>query len=289
MPKRPRTHEIEDKSRRRLHDIFGDRGWVVWDLYPDYGEDLLVRIFVGNVATHYSFFVQAKGTDNINNYLDADKRNLSYPINIEHAKHWKEFWEPVFLTVWDSQSDITYWTIIQDFMQDKEVLKTGKKTMYVRIPLSQTLDDYGLQEVLKRTKQRHKRFEVLSSGVSNLIKLVELNSDLKVEYNFDEELLTVDSGDGFVDFAVFGEFAELLENLSRFAEKDPEVFFYQALMNGLYFRDKNMNFDIGKNGRVTIRYFDPSLFHTESKIVDQYDSLEDFKTYGSSKYFTQKE
>ncbi len=174
-------------------------------------------------------------------------------------------------------------------MQDKEVLKTGKKTMYVRIPLSQTLDDYGLQEVLKRTKQRHKRFEVLSSGVSNLIKLVELNSDLKVEYNFDEELLTVDSGDGFVDFAVFGEFAELLENLSRFAEKDPEVFFYQALMNGLYFRDKNMNFDIGKNGRVTIRYFDPSLFHTESKIVDQYDSLEDFKTYGSSKYFTQKE
>jgi len=266
--------------------MFGDLGWVVWDLYPDYGEDLLVRIFIDNVATHYSFFVQAKGTDNINNYLDADKRFLSYPINIEHAKHWKDFWEPVFLTVWDSQSDITYWTIIQDFMQDEGVLKTNKKTMYIKIPLYQTLNDYGLKEVLKKTKQRHKRFEILSSGVSNLIELVELNSDLKIEYDFDEELLTVHRGDGFVDFAVFGEFAELLEKLSKSVEKDPEDFFYEALMNGAYFRDKSMHFDINKeSGKITISYFDPSLFYTEGKIIDQYDSLEDFKTYGRSKYF----
>ncbi len=65
MPKRPRSHEIEEFSRGRLRDLFGRLGWVVWDLHPDYGEDLLVRIFTNGAATHYSFFVQAKATDHI--------------------------------------------------------------------------------------------------------------------------------------------------------------------------------------------------------------------------------
>jgi hypothetical protein len=166
MPKRPRTHEIEEKSRRRLRDRFGDLGWVVWDLYPDYG------------------------------------------------------------------------------------------------------------------------------GVSSLIKLVELNSNLRIKYNLDEELLTVEKGNGFVDMAIFGELAELVENASKSVEKGPEDFFYQVLMNATYFWDKHMHFDIGKDGRITIttRYFDneydslPS-FSTERKIVDEYDSLQDFKTHGVSKYF----
>lgn len=84
MPKRPRSHEIEDITRRRLRDIFGTCGWVVWDLYPDYGEDFLVRIFTDAIATHFSFFVQAKGTDTINNstlaILSGVTSNLNEPV-----------------------------------------------------------------------------------------------------------------------------------------------------------------------------------------------------------------
>jgi Domain of unknown function (DUF4365) len=69
MPKRTRAHEIEELSRGRLRDFFGQLGWVVWDLHPDYGGDLLVRLFAEGNATHYSFFIQAKATDHIDSYI----------------------------------------------------------------------------------------------------------------------------------------------------------------------------------------------------------------------------
>jgi hypothetical protein len=59
MPNRPRSHQLEDLSRVQLRQIFSQYGWVVWDLHPDYGEDLLVRIFSKNMATQYSFFVHS--------------------------------------------------------------------------------------------------------------------------------------------------------------------------------------------------------------------------------------
>jgi hypothetical protein len=79
MPKRPRSHEIEEFSRGRLRDLFGRLGWVVWDLHPDYGEALLVRIFTNGAATPYSFFVQAKATDHINRYMDKEGTCLNFP------------------------------------------------------------------------------------------------------------------------------------------------------------------------------------------------------------------
>lgn len=72
MPKRPRSHELEKISRNQLHELFTKAGWVVWDLQPDYGEDLFVRIFTDNRASHYSFFVQAKATDHIERYIRKD-------------------------------------------------------------------------------------------------------------------------------------------------------------------------------------------------------------------------
>src|SRR5438876_3973748 len=134
MPKRPRAHEIEDISRRRLRDIFGRFGWLVWDLYPDYGEDFLVRIFTDNIATHYSFYVQAKGTDNIDKYLREGGKYICFPIDVDHIEHWNKFWEPVILTIWDSKADITYWEIIQDYLQKKNVTPSSRKTVTVNVP-----------------------------------------------------------------------------------------------------------------------------------------------------------
>ena len=72
MLQRPRSHRIEDLSRNRLRDAFNSVGWVVEDLRKDYGEDLLVRIFEQGVATPVAFFVQAKATDRIEDYTNAD-------------------------------------------------------------------------------------------------------------------------------------------------------------------------------------------------------------------------
>jgi hypothetical protein len=117
MPKRPRSHELEDLSRNRLHNIFVSNGCVVEDLHKDYGEDLLVRIFEQGKATPFAFFVQAKATDHIDQYMHKNRRKLSFPIDLEHINHWNQFWEPVILTVWDANSDITYWESVQTFFE----------------------------------------------------------------------------------------------------------------------------------------------------------------------------
>jgi len=81
MPRRVRSHELEALSRSYLHKLFEEHHCVVWDLHPDYGEDLFVRIFFDDLATPYSFFIQAKATDHIGRYVYKDGKHLSYPIN----------------------------------------------------------------------------------------------------------------------------------------------------------------------------------------------------------------
>ena len=75
MPRRPRSHHLEDLSRNRVHDAFTAVGWTVEDLRKDYGEDLFVRIFQDGRATLLCFFVQAKATDNLERHLTKGKRS----------------------------------------------------------------------------------------------------------------------------------------------------------------------------------------------------------------------
>jgi hypothetical protein len=151
MPKRPRSHLIEDQSRQRLRDLFGQLGWVMRDLYPDYGEDFLVRVFNNGIATHYSFFIQAKGTDHIEKCIRKNKEYLTYPVDIEHLEHWENFWEPVVLTVWDSKSDTTYWEIIQDCFQSKTPGYVGN--LSVR-SISSRAATYASGDLRKREQSR---------------------------------------------------------------------------------------------------------------------------------------
>jgi hypothetical protein len=118
MPRRPRSHHLEDLSRKRLHDAFGAVGWTVEDLRKDYGEDLFVRIFQDGRATPLCFFVQAKATDNLERHLAKGER-LTFPVERRHVDHWQQFWEPVILSLWDSKDDRTYWTCVQTYMSTR--------------------------------------------------------------------------------------------------------------------------------------------------------------------------
>ena len=119
MPSRPRSHSLEDVSIAHLTSCFAGVGWTTERLSSDYGEDLLVRVFERTRATEYSFFVQAKATDNLSQFLIHDGEVISFPIDGDHAKYWLHFWEPVILTVYDAASHVTYWTCIQDYLKKR--------------------------------------------------------------------------------------------------------------------------------------------------------------------------
>src|SRR2546421_3166328 len=172
-PKRPRSHELEETSRNRLHEIFTQAGWVVWDLQPDYGEDLLVRIFDNNTATHYSFFVQAKATDHIERYMDESKKLITFPIDTDHIEYWRQFWEPVILTVWDAKSNITYWESIQKYLEELDESKSERKNVRVAIPTKNILDTDGVIHIARYTKSRYIENQQALEGAETLKELLK--------------------------------------------------------------------------------------------------------------------
>ena len=140
MPKKPRSHQLESEARIRLKEIFGCvHGWSVEDLHQDYGEDILVRIFRHQRATPFSFYIQSKATDSLFRFRTRSSK-FSVPLSKAHVRHWAKFWEPVFLTFYDSKSGKTYWECIQVFVDSEKGRKrlngTGKY-MCVDVPQGQ--------------------------------------------------------------------------------------------------------------------------------------------------------
>lgn len=276
MPQRPRSHEIEDISRQRLRSIFSKLGWVVWDLYPDYGEDLLVRVFIEAKATHYSFFVQAKGTDKIEKYIQKEGTYISYPIDIEHIEHWKNFSEPVIITVWDAKSDTTYWEIIQDYLGSKN-LNTSKKrkSMSIHIPIINVLDEKGLNTIFIKTKERYKRFERINSSISILIKFLEEHFNTEVHYDEDTEVVIIDDKKGPADFFFFGETAQRMNEFVTEFNMTYEQFFEEAILGHITRED--IDIECSENGNILV-------FSEEDELLEVYKNKEEFMTKGLDKY-----
>lgn len=218
MPTRPRSHQLEDLSRNRLREIFTQHGWTVEDLQKDYGEDLLIRIFDEGKATPLSFFVQAKSTDHIERYRDADGKHIRYPVSLEHAKHWGRFWEPVILTVWDAQADVTYWQCVQTALEKKDHSKSItsllNKNVKIHLPTDNTLDDIGVRRIRAKTKHRFSRFEAEQEGAKHLIQVLEEELKVKISYDAQEGILTLERA-GSLKFVPFGKTAARLEKMSR--------------------------------------------------------------------------
>lgn len=187
MPKRLRTHELEDRSRARLHTIFENCGWVVEDIDKDYGEDLLVRIFRDGVATPLKFFVQAKASDNLAHH--TSKRNDTFHLNVssDHVRQWNKFLEPVILTLWDSRSGDTYWVCVQDIVGGSRALRPTdeKKSVRVRIPCGNVLDNSGIEQIRILTSERHRRLIAERIGAEVLMDYLDRKYGIKVEYSPD--------------------------------------------------------------------------------------------------------
>ncbi len=215
MPRRTRSHEIEAFSRNLLHNLFERRGWVVWNLYPDYGEDLFVRIFIDGLATQFSFFVQAKATESIGRYIRKDNTHLRFPIKTDHLEYWSRFWEPVILTVWDEKSNTTYWTIIQDCPQAQNLVKSLKKNIYIDIPLTNILDEEALNNILAETRHRFRRFEIVSQGAEILRDLLKKNLGVEVEYTPGDDIIMIPNEGVGGTIITFGETLEVMVEIAK--------------------------------------------------------------------------
>jgi Domain of unknown function (DUF4365) len=213
MPTRPRTHQLADQAINRLHAQFEHHGWTVEDLSKDYGEDLFVRIFENELATPYAFFVQAKATDKIARYLRLDADAFLFPIETGHLRHWVRFSEPVFLTLYDSSSDRTFWVCVQSATKRIGVLEKTykKKTVSIAVPCRNLLDSDGLLRMRGITKLRFERSDRERQGARLLIDLLEKRFDFKVDdYDPDNEFVQIETDSG-VEYFFLGAAAKRME------------------------------------------------------------------------------
>jgi hypothetical protein len=215
MPRRPRFHVLEDISRNKLHEAFGSVGWTVEDLRQDYGEDLFVRIFVDEVATPLSFFVQAKGTDNIVRHTDSHTGKIEFPVKRRHVEHWNQFWEPVILSLWDSKSNSTSWNCVQTYLSTKEgEAALAAPSDSIKIPLDKRLDSVGLVRIHAIAKSRFEHAENEKTGTPELIRF--LQEQLKIEIDYDPHGILFITRPGELTTACF--FGKMAEGLSKFAK-----------------------------------------------------------------------
>ncbi len=210
MPRRPRSHELKALSLNRLYAAFTNEGWTIEDLRHDYGEDLLISIFENDVATSFSFFIQAKATDNINKYKHHGGKSIRFPIDTDHISYWNKFWEPVILTLWDAKSDITYWESIQKFIDEHAGINFNKGRVYIDVPIDNILNEEGIRRILVRTKSRFARFEREREGAQVLIDLIEDELKVNIEYEPRYGILIIKNPEGGAHIRAFGRFAEEL-------------------------------------------------------------------------------
>jgi hypothetical protein len=234
MPKRPRSHQLEDISRNRLHRFFEGNGWTVEDLSKDYGEDLLVRIFDNGVSTPLSFFIQAKATDNLSRFLGARTSSLKCPVSTEHLKHWSRFQEPVILTLWDAKSDETFWTCIQETkVVTSRSSRPNRLMSHVPIPRGNRLDEKSLKTLRLLTLGRYKRLLREAQGAKTLIELLSREFNIEVEYSAKDGIVSVQVPGEDLRMAFFGPTGARMQKLCAHLKASPEQILHKALESSL--------------------------------------------------------
>ncbi|HWU16494.1 MAG TPA: DUF4365 domain-containing protein [Devosia sp.] len=102
MPQRPRSHQLEDISRRRFRDLL-PAAWVCRDKDQDYGVDLEVEVFdPDGSATGHTFNVQLKATDSL-----ANERSVQ--IETDRIRYLSSLDAPAIFARYCSVTDSTRW------------------------------------------------------------------------------------------------------------------------------------------------------------------------------------
>lgn len=271
MPRRPRSHQLEAEARRQLKEIFdGGEGWSINDLHEDYGEDLLVRIFQQQKATPLSFYVQSKATDSIARFRKKTLR-FSVPLSKTHLQHWAGFWEPVFLTLYDSRSRKTYWECGQTFLETQfgsARFRKKHKTLTVDVPEANILDRHGVKRILNITKVRFQRHHDEKIGTEALLSLLEERAGLRtVGYDPRAGILLMEDHKKQKEHVFFGKAGELVGLLTQDHQDQNEI--YNAIiMAGLNHMQKTIKID-SKTGTVTI-------LDDNGLVREQHATLEDW-------------
>ncbi|MBZ0315253.1 MAG: tetratricopeptide repeat protein [Anaerolineae bacterium] len=125
--KQSKTHQrvIQTKSEDQFTEFIHELGWEIDAPKNDYGEDFWIRVFDEGISTGDAFYVQLKGTDNIEQYLLKTEVTYSYSVDVEKLSQWSRSIIPVLIVLWDVEKRAGNWEYVQAFVAQR--LKNNPK------------------------------------------------------------------------------------------------------------------------------------------------------------------
>jgi hypothetical protein len=114
---RPREHIIADLSVNHFERHALLCGYAVERVFHDYGFDLVVWTYnrAGEIEPD-QLLVQLKATDAMN--WVADRTRIALRVDRRDLTLWLAYFLPVFLILYDAQTEKAYWICIQAYFQN---------------------------------------------------------------------------------------------------------------------------------------------------------------------------
>ena len=155
--KKTLAQNLGEIGQTEVKRIFERNGWTVHGLdgSGDFGEDQLVRVFIGGTATELSFFVQVKATKRSR----KSNKNIQVRIKTAHLDLWHGHTIPVFLVLWNEEEKNAYWSDIHAYVQklDAKSKKWNEKVTHT-LSQFQVLDSHGLETIKGIVKDWYVKF-----------------------------------------------------------------------------------------------------------------------------------
>lgn len=139
----------ENISRKQFGEFLEKNGWVTSDIYPDLGEDILVRIYQNGVSTGLTVNIQLKSVSDIANY-QLVSGSISYPFEVKDLEHWEAQSTLIIMVVWDITMRVGWWISIKDaitYLQNQSINWRSKKVVKVHIPSANRLTEAELGKI----------------------------------------------------------------------------------------------------------------------------------------------
>ncbi|WP_286971633.1 DUF4365 domain-containing protein [Flavobacterium sp. UBA4854] len=233
-----------------LRDLFVrknlDLGENKTDSSQDWGTDFYIEVINKDVKRELLFLIQCKGTNG--NVTIKNDDTFSFQMSIRHANYYYyELSEPLIFFVCDIRTKIVYWYPVQTdhSLEDriKEQVKSGKESLQVYIPASNTLCLENFERFLadlenSRRTQIHKN-KIKINTTANYDEIYKIGNELNIIDAFDKIL---DSYQGINVFPTF-----IINKILSFIGRGTSLYGENLTTNNESLYDLFQNLSLKKN------------------------------------------
>jgi hypothetical protein len=138
--------------------------WTADIIKSDFGEDIDSNIFIDNARTNYHLRCQVKSTTNDSEYVKLLKNgNYSVSISSSTLKAWLTSYFPVFLIIYEEQSDLCYWcNPIEQILKNPSKLEKDKPS--IQVPKKNIFNLSSKETILEEVKSFYRKIQRLDES-----------------------------------------------------------------------------------------------------------------------------